>query len=161
MSLVLIDAIEPAELAETRRLFREYAESLGFNLHFQQFEEEMASLPGTYVPPGGALLLASWDGRIAGCVGLRSFDGPVAELKRLYVRPEYRSHGIGGALSRAALARARKSGYRSVRLDTLPTMQAALRLYRGLGFREIPAYRYNPIPETVFLELAFTDTATE
>ncbi|MGH3994890.1 MAG: GNAT family N-acetyltransferase, partial [Pseudonocardiaceae bacterium] len=142
-----------------RTLFREYAESLGMNLHFQDFDQELATLPGAYAPPGGTLLLARWQGKLAGCVGLRPLADGMAELKRLYVRPDSRGHGIGVALAQAAISAARQAHYAAIRLDTLPTMQAAQTLYRGLGFHEIPAYRYNPIADTVFMQLDLLDNA--
>jgi len=154
--LELIPAHDPQHLDSVRTLFHEYAESLGINLHFQDFDRELATLPGAYAPPGGTLLLARWQGKLAGCVALRPLAGETAELKRLYVRPDSRGHGVGVALAQAAIAAARQARYAAIRLDTLPTMQAAQALYRAIGFREIPAYRYNPIPGTVFMQLDLT-----
>lgn len=143
-----------AQLEEVRALFLEYAQSLGFSLCFQGFDEELRALPGIYAPPRGRLLLATEDGSPAGCVGLHEWDGPAAEMKRLYVRPAFRGHGLGRALTEAALSEARALGYRSVRLDTIPSlMQSAIALYRELGFREIPPYRENPIPGALYFEL--------
>jgi len=150
------------QLEEVRTLFLEYARSLGFSLCFQGFDEELRALPGMYAPPRGRLLLAIEDGGPAGCVGLHEWDGPAAEMKRLYVRPAFRGRGLGRTLSEAALAEApeaalaeaRALGYRSVRLDTVPSlMQSAIALYRELGFREIPPYRDNPIPGALYFEL--------
>ena len=135
-----------------RSLIREYAESLGVDLSFQDFAAEIADLPGAYVPPKGALLLGELDGVVEGCVALRPSDGAAAELKRLYVRPAGRGHGLGRALTMQALGIAHRAGYRTVRLDTLPGMAEARALYRDLGFREIPSYRHNPIAGTAFLE---------
>ena len=144
-----------ARLEEVRALFLEYAESLGFSLCFQGFDEELRALPGMYAPPRGRLLLASEDDRPAGCVGLHPWEGDAAEMKRLYVRPTFRGRGLGRILTEAALAEARSIGYRSVRLDTIPSlMQSAIALYRELGFREIPPYRENPIPGALYLELS-------
>jgi len=142
------------QLEEVRTLFLEYARSLGFSLCFQGFDEELRALPGMYAPPRGRLLLAIEDGGPAGCVGLHEWDGPAAEMKRLYVRPAFRGRGLGRTLSEAALAEARALGYRSVLLDTVPSlMQPAIALYRDLGFHEIPPYRDNPIPGALYFEL--------
>jgi ribosomal protein S18 acetylase RimI-like enzyme len=143
-----------AQLEEVRALFLEYAQSLGFSLCFQGFDEELRALPGMYGPPRGRLLLAIEEGSPAGCVGLHEWDGPAAEMKRLYVRPAFRGHGLGRTLTEAALSEARALGYRSVRLDTIPSlMQSAIALYRELGFREISPYRQNPIPGALYFEL--------
>lgn len=138
------------DLDPVRALLREYEASLGVSLDFQGFDDEVAELPGAYAPPGGALLIAA-EG--AGCVALRRIDDETCELKRLYVRPEWRSHGLGRQLTAAALERARALGYRRVRLDTLPGMERAQALYAELGFREIAPYRPNPVPGARFLEL--------
>ena len=150
-------AIRPArpdELSLVRELFREYADSLGVDLSFQGFEDELARLPGEYAPPRGSLLLACEDGHAVGCVALRPLEpAGTCELKRLYVRPASRAGGLGRALTLAAIDEARRLGYARMRLDTLPSMGAARRLYAGLGFREIEPYRFNPIDGTQFLEL--------
>ena len=143
-----------AQLEAVRALFLDYAQSLGFSLCFQGFDEELRTLPGMYAPPRGRLLLAMEGDAPAGCVGLHEWDAQIAEMKRLYVRPAFRGHGLGRILTDAALADARALGYRSIRLDTIPTlMQPAIALYRELGFREIPPYRDNPIPGALYLEL--------
>ena len=139
-------------LAEVRQLFTEYAESLGFELSFQGFDQEMDRLPGDYAPPSGRLLLADCGGALAGCVALRRLAADTCEMKRLYVRPGFRAAGIGRFLATETIARARAAGYARMRLDTLPSMQPAVALYRSLGFYAIPAYRYNPIPGTTYLE---------
>ena len=138
---------------EVRPLFLEYAGSLSFGLDFQDFEGELAGLPGDYAPPGGALLLARVSGTPAGCVALRRIEAGTAELKRLYVRPGHRGLGLGRLLAEAAVEHARELGYQRLRLDTAPEMAAAHELYRRLGFREIEAYRENPVAGARFLEL--------
>ena len=142
---------------EARLLFEEYATSLGFDLGFQDFEAELAELPGDYAPPRGRLLLALHDDQVAGCVALREIEAGVCEMKRLYVRPGFQGLGIGKALAEAVIEEARGIGYASMRLDTVPSMERARGLYRALGFREIPPYRFNPIPGTAFLELRLAD----
>ncbi len=134
-----------ADAELVRALFREYAESLGVDLSFQGFEEEIARLPGGY----DVVLLAGTDG----CVGVRRFDGDVCEMKRLYVRPAARGSGLGRTLAAAAVERARALGYRAMRLDTMPAMESAQGLYASLGFVEIPPYRHNPVAGTRFMEL--------
>jgi putative acetyltransferase len=140
------------EVELVRELFGEYAGALGVDLAFQDFESELAELPWNYV----ALLLAEVDGAVAGCAGVREFAAGIGELKRLYVRPGFRAHGLGRELSEEAIARARAAGFRSLRLDTLPTMAAATALYRSLGFREIEPYRHNPVEGTRYFELELT-----
>lgn len=144
--------IRPATLAdldEIRAMLREYAEWLQVDLCFQNFEQELAELPGEYRPPRGRLLIA--DG--AGCVALRPLDEEICEMKRLYVRPEHRGSGLGRRLVLAIVDQARGIGYRRMRLDTMPKMDRAQGLYASLGFRESAAYRYNPEPGARFLEL--------
>ncbi|MCU0612511.1 MAG: GNAT family N-acetyltransferase [Candidatus Eisenbacteria bacterium] len=140
------------DLREARSLILEYAASLGFDLGFQQFDEEIASLPGEYASPSGCLLLARLEGKAAGCVGVRAFAERICEMKRMYVRPTLQHRGVGRALAQGALHEARAMGYRVMRLDTLASMEAARALYRSLGFREIEAYRHNPLPDAVYME---------
>lgn len=141
------------QLDNIRELFKEYEESLGFDLHFQDFNEEYAGLPGEYAPPDGCLLLALYKDLVAGCVALRKMQEGICELKRMYVRPQYRRKGIGRAMVQEIIAQARAIGYSRVRLDTINTMKEAIVLYRSLGFKEIKAYRYNPIDGANYMEL--------
>jgi ribosomal protein S18 acetylase RimI-like enzyme len=151
--LTIRQAHEGEALAAARQLFVEYAASLDISLCFQGFDEELSSLPGGYAPPRGRLLLASRGKESAGCVALRPLDPDTCEMKRLYVRPAYRSDGVGRLLAERVIHEAAEAGYRRMRLDTLPTMETALQLYRRLGFREIAPYTTNPVEGAVFLEL--------
>jgi putative acetyltransferase len=135
-----------------RELFLEYAAWLTVDLCFQDFEAELATLPGKYAPPTGAILLAQVHGAVAGCVAMRRLAASVGEMKRLWVRQSFRNCGIGKLLIDAIIERARAAGYARLRLDTLPQMKTALVLYRALGFYEVPAYYNNPVPGAIFLE---------
>ncbi len=141
------------QIAQARTLFLEYAQSLGMNLCFQNFEQELASLPGHYAPPDGRLLLAEYDGQLAGCVALHKWEEGVCEMKRLYLRPSFRGKGLGRVIAETILAQARNMGYQSIRLDTIePIMKDAVEMYRKLGFREIAPYRPNPIAGAMYME---------
>ena len=141
---------------EVRTIFREYAAGLGVDLCFQNFEEELAGLPGDYAAPRGALLVARVDGQLAGCCALRALDGSdypnACEMKRLYVRDAFRGLGLGRQLAEAALDAARRAGYDCVLLDTLDDMEAARALYEDLGFAAIPPYYHNPIAGAHYLK---------
>ena len=146
-----IELITPSaadDLLATRDIFQEYAGTLGVDLDFQDFSAELATLPGDYAPPRGALLLARVDGTVAGCCALRPMDSSdypnAAEMKRLYVRKAFRGFGLGRQLTEAILDEARRAGYSSVLLDTLDEMESARALYEDLGFEEIPPYYHNP-----------------
>jgi putative acetyltransferase len=151
--LSLVGPADALGAQQARRLFEEYAASLGTDLCFQSFDRELAELPGSYAPPEGRLLLAWFEGDLAGCVALRPLESGVCEMKRLYVRPAYRSFGIGRMLTHQVIREAAEAGYRKMRLDSLPSMQTALALYRRLGFRDIAPYTINPVQGAVFLEL--------
>jgi GNAT superfamily N-acetyltransferase len=152
----IIDGHGEEELPEVRRLFEEYATSLEVDLGFQDFDHELRELPGEYAPPAGRLLLALVGDDPAGCVALRPYEQDVCEMKRLYVRPAFQDAGLGRGLAEAIVEAARDAGYRLMRLDTLPTMESARRLYSSLGFEEIEAYRHNPVHGTTFFQLDLT-----
>jgi GNAT superfamily N-acetyltransferase len=154
--LRLVDGHVEEHVPTIRILFQEYADSLGVDLGFQDFDRELAELPGDYAPPAGRLLLAIDDEEAAGCVALRPFEAGVCEMKRLYVRPAHRGTGLGRRLAGAIVDAGREAGYGRMRLDTLPTMRAARDLYRSLGFVEIEAYRSNPVHGTTYFELALS-----
>jgi len=150
--ILQVQSLEHVEQA--RQLFLEYGESLGFSLCFQSFDKEVAGLPGDYAPPDGRLLLAEHEGKIAGCVALHKLSDGICEMKRLYVRPEFRGKALGRALAERVIQEARAIGYARMRLDTIVgKMDSAIALYRALGFREVPPYRENPIAGAIYMEL--------
>ena len=154
MAFTIIEAESKAEIDAARTLFNEYAAGLGFSLCFQDFDAEVAGLPGDYARPSGRLLLAVSGDQFAGCIGLRKLVEDTCEMKRLFLRPQFRGAGVGRQLVAAVLAEARASGYQRIRLDTLPgKMDHAIALYRSLGFREIAPYYHNPVPGATFMEL--------
>mgnify|MGYP001348913466 FL=1 len=140
-------------IEEIRKLFLEYARSLEIDLDFQDFETELNTLPGKYQPPDGALILALVEGREAGCIALRKISKDICEMKRLYVRDEYRGLGLGKKLVGMIIDEAVNKNYQYMRLDTLPTMKSAQSLYLSFGFYDIEPYVYNPIQGTRFMEL--------
>ena len=143
-----------SEMLIARTLFTEYAESLGFSLCFQDFDKELADLPGKYSPPSGRLLLAFIDGQPVGCIALHRLDNKICEMKRLYVRPDFRGHKLGRILIDAVIAAAREIGYIHMRLDTVSgVMDSAIAIYRKYGFKEIPPYTVNPQPGVIYMEL--------
>jgi putative acetyltransferase len=153
--LIIRDAGTAADLELVRTLFLEYAQALGFSLCFQNFDQELAGLPGKYARPDGRLLLAAHDGRAAGCVGLRPLEDRICEMKRLYVRPAFRGKSIGRLLAERVISVARGIGYTRMRLDTVAgTMADAVALYRRFGFVEIPPYCANPVAGALYMELS-------
>jgi len=142
-----------AQIEQAKALFREYRDAIDACECFRGFAEEVAGLPGSYAPPAGQLLVAEVDARPAGCVALRQLGCGICEMKRLYVRPEFRGRKLGRRLAEAIITEARQLGYEAMRLDTLATMNAAQALYRSLGFRRIPAYYNNPSAGVICLEL--------
>ena len=155
-SIQLITPCTPGQLDATRQIMTEYAEQLGIDLCFQNFEAELAGLPGAYGVPRGALLLALVDGEVAGCCALHALDSVdypnAAEMKRLYVRKAFRRFGLGRQLAEAVLDAARMAGYHCVLLDTLDDMESARALYADLGFADVPPYYHNPIAGAHYLK---------
>jgi ribosomal protein S18 acetylase RimI-like enzyme len=152
MSIDIVPATSAEQIATARMLFKEYEASLGIELTFQSFAQEVLALPGAYAPPAGRLLLAT-GAEPAGCVALRPLEGGICEMKRLYVRPTARGARLGRRLAETVIREARAIGYVRMRLDTLPSMKEAFALYQTLGFREIAPYYKTPIVGTRFMEL--------
>jgi ribosomal protein S18 acetylase RimI-like enzyme len=158
MSLQIVQIVQPqspAEWASARALVEAYAASLPIDLAFQGFAQELENFSTEYSEPHGAFLLAEEQGRHLGCVGVRPFAEGAAEMKRLYVAPAARGLGVGKQLALASVETAKRLGYARMLLDTLPTLTTALALYRSMGFQTIDAYRFNPAPDAVFMELVF------
>jgi len=147
-------AVSPERIQRARELFQEYAKWSGLDLCFQGFPAELAGLPGYYAPPRGCLLLAETGGMAVGCVALRPLGDKVCEMKRLYIQPAWRGRGLGKALGREIIAVARRLGYGTMRLDTVPQMTSAIGLYRSLGFVPCAPYYETPLADTIFLELS-------
>jgi ribosomal protein S18 acetylase RimI-like enzyme len=152
--LAVIQAETSTQIAQARELFLEYAQSLGFSLCFQNFDKELAGLPGDYAPPEGCLLLAEYAGQLAGCVALHKLEPGICEMKRLYLRRQFRGKALGRALAERIIVEARQLAYRRMRLDTVePVMKDAVAMYRKLGFKEIAPYCTNPIAGALYMEL--------
>lgn len=152
--LSMMQVESPVQIEQARELFLEYAQSLGFSLCFQNFDQELADLPGDYAPPEGRLLLAVYRGQLAGCVALHQAGPGICEMKRLYLRPQFRGKGMGRILAESVISEARALGCRKMRLDTVePVMPNAVAMYRRLGFKEIEPYRANPIAGALYMEL--------
>lgn len=153
MMIKIIRADNRELISKAEELFQEYALSLGFDLSFQDFEQEMATFPAQYSQPHGCLLVAQYEDKIVGCVGLRDLGHGICEMKRMYVQPGFRGKGLGRALAEAVINQARGIGYTHMRLDTIPSMETAIHLYTSLGFKDIDPYRLNPIEGARYLEL--------
>jgi putative acetyltransferase len=150
----IISARTEAHYQSARNLFVQYAGKLGFDLEFQGFSRELATLPGSYAPPRGCMLLAEFNANFVGCVALRPLESKICEMKRLFVVPKFRGRDIGRNLACSVIDRARRIGYEKMRLDTIDSMKAAKRLYFSLNFKTIQAYCYNPLENTNYMELA-------
>jgi GNAT superfamily N-acetyltransferase len=156
----IIQAQSPEDIGRARELFEEYAAWLEINLCFQNFDKELAGLPGDYAPPSGRLLLAFVDDQMSGCVALRDIGKGTCEMKRLYLRPKFRGKGLGRELAEAIISEARQIGYRRMCLDTLPgKMDQAIAMYGSLGFKEIEPYYDNPVQGAKFMELSLVHYA--
>jgi ribosomal protein S18 acetylase RimI-like enzyme len=150
----VIPASTDSDIIAIRQLFEYYATSIAVDLGFQQFEQELASLPGTYSPPRGALFLARADGSAVGCIGLRPFSDSLGEIKRLYVVPAFRGHGLARSLVSSAIAAAKNIGYSALVLDTLSSMRSAIALYESFGFQRTDAYYPNPLPDVLYFRMS-------
>lgn len=153
----IVTVTSAGQFEQARLLFQEYADNLGVDLCFQGFDEELANLETIYTPTDGSLLLAFYDKQIVGCVAVRKLEAGVCEMKRLFVKPQFQGFRIGKNLIVSIIEKSRRLGYERMRLDTLPEMAKAQKLYSSFGFEKIPAYRYNPDPQTIFMELNLSD----
>lgn len=153
LTWVLVDGSRIEDLDLAREMFLEYQRELGIDLCFQSFEEELATLPGRYGPPAGCLVLVYWDGDLAACGALRPLQTGICELKRIYVRPDFRRKGIAKQISERLIEFGRQQGYKICRLDTLKRLVGAVEMYEGLGFAETHPYNFNPEPDIVYMEL--------
>ncbi|HEY0655135.1 MAG TPA: GNAT family N-acetyltransferase [Chryseosolibacter sp.] len=158
--IAFISAESESDYATARELFLEYASQLEVDLDFQNFEEEIKGLPTHYGPPHGAVLLLVDHDQTIGCFAIRKFADSIGELKRMYLRKEWQGQGLGKLMLKKAIAIASQLGYSRMRLDTLPTMHSAIRLYTSTGFYEIPPYRFNPIHGTKYFEIQLTTSST-
>ena len=150
--MIKLKKVKKDQIPVITELFREYAESLNFDLCFQDFDRELEGLPGDYAEPEGLILIAESEDKTAGCVALRKIDRETCEMKRLYVKPEFRGKKIGLLLAEKIIEEAKKIGYKKMRLDTTPQMKKAIQLYKSLGFKEIKPYRFNPIEGAIYME---------
>ncbi len=148
-----IEAKTKQDFTHAGKIFREYTDSLGIDLSFQNFEQELEQIKSIYTPPWGSLLLLKYKGLFTGCVGLKRFDEFICEMKRLYIKPEFRGKGWGKILCLKIIEKAKQLDYHRMRLDTLPSLTAAHTLYKNIGFYPINPYYHNPIPETIYMEL--------
>lgn len=154
--MIRISVATSRDLVQVRSMFSEYVSSLGIDLSFQDIDRELAALPGEYSPPSGCILLAREGSDIVGCVALRRISEDFCEMKRLYVKPAYRGKRIGKKLAESVMLEAKDRGFRQMKLDTLPSMREALRLYESLGFKKTEPYRYNPVEGAVFMQFDLT-----
>ena len=151
-------AVIPGDLMAIKNLFQEYADSLDFELDFQDFREELEALPGKYAPPLGSILVAKEDGETVGCVAVRPLAEEICEMKRLYVKEAHRGRKLGRELAMAVIEEAKRLGYKAMRLDTVEAMKEASALYLALGFQPIEAYCYNPLPGAMYFELKLAES---
>ncbi len=151
--LNIIEVKSKEQLDEIQKLFREYEAWLGFDLQFQDFEKEVTSLPGKYAPPRGTILMALFNENIAGCIALKPLNESICEMKRFFVRQQFQGKGIGKKLAELIVEKAREIGYTKMRLDTHNSFQAAIGIYKKLGFKETSPYYHNPMPDVSYWEL--------